>query len=322
MTFILWKKLLRDIRVPLLVVALLLCLFEIFWVKVVQRLTTEVAPLLQIMSLSQGMAGNFMLNLFMRGPGKLTQSLIGGEGIDIGDPQAMLAVGYVHPLVIVILCIWAIGRAGGAIAGEIDRGTMELLLAQPIRRSRIILAHLAVDAVVIPVLCLSMWAGSLVGTELFSPFTVSPNVYTELKMNPPDPLKVMSIDATVIFPSLLNIAALLFAVSGYTMWISARGRSRNRVMGLAIIITLGQFVVNLLGQLWDGIGMLRPFTVFYYYQPQHVALQRKWTTDPGTSWGGSPSVDLNVIAVLFMVGLIGYLMALRDFRRRDIPAPL
>ena len=52
------------------------------------------------------------------------------------------------------------GRASGAIAGEIDRGTMELLLAQPIRRSQVILAHLLVDLSRRAALCLSMWVGT------------------------------------------------------------------------------------------------------------------------------------------------------------------
>lgn len=321
MTFILWRKLLRDVRVPLLVVALLLFFFEIVWVKVVQRLTTEIAPMLEMLSLMQGRGGDYLLNLFFRGPGKLLQTILGGEDIQFGNPQDMLAVGYMHPLVQTILGIWAVGRASGAIAGEIDKGTMELLLAQPIRRSRIIIAHLCIDAVVIPILCLVMWAGSLVGTALFSPFTVSPDVYKELRMPIPEHPREMFVDAQIIGPGIINVAALLFAVSGYTMWISARGRSRNRVMGLAILVTLLQFIVNVLGQLWDGIGFLRPFSVFYYYQPQFVALKHQWTVNTGAVWG-SPAISLHVIVVLGTVGAVGYLMAWRDFRRRDIPAPL
>ena len=37
-------KLLRDVRWPLLIVALLLFGFSLLWVKVAQRVTTEIAP--------------------------------------------------------------------------------------------------------------------------------------------------------------------------------------------------------------------------------------------------------------------------------------
>src|SRR5207302_8102970 len=101
-----------------------------------------------------------------QGPGQILQALIGGDNIRIDYALDMVSVGYVHPLTQTILCVWAIGRAAGAIAGEIDRGTMELLLAQPIRRSQVVLAHLCVDILTIPVLCLSMWAGTWLGASL------------------------------------------------------------------------------------------------------------------------------------------------------------
>jgi ABC-2 type transport system permease protein len=119
-----------------------------------------------------------------------------------------------------------------------------------------------------------------------------------------------------------NMAALAFAISGYTMWISAAGRSRNRVLGIAILVTLIQFVINVIGQLWAGLAFLRPFSVFYYYQPQAINLRSAWTVDPGVAWFGEPLLSLNVVLVLGVVGAIGYLMALRTFVRRDVPAPL
>jgi ABC-2 type transport system permease protein len=104
------------------------------------------------------------------------------------------------------------------------------------------------------------------------------------------------------------VAGLMFAVSGYTMWLSAAGRFRWRVLGVAVLVTLLQFLVNLIGQLWDVVTPLRPLTIFYYYQPQQAIL--------GDGWGGS------TLAVLYGVGLVGYGMALWTFRRRDLPAPL
>ena len=106
------------------------------------------------------------------------------------------------------------------------------------------------------------------------------------------------------------------------MWLSAAGRSRNRVLGLAILMTLVQFLVNVIGQLVDGLAFLRPFTVFYYYQPQAINLKGVWTVDPGLAWFGKPLIVVNVILVLGLVGAIGYAMALRTFVRRDVPAPL
>jgi beta-exotoxin I transport system permease protein len=199
---------------------------------------------------------------------------------------------------------------------------MELLLAQPVARSKVILAHLLVDLTVIPLLCGSLLLGAHIGTAIVSPFTVDPGVYEAVRMPQPNPLPTFSVDPNVVRPGLVNMGALLFAVSGYTLWISAAGRSRNRVLGLAVLLTLVQFLVNVIGQLWDGLEFLRPFSVFYYYQPQAINLRNSWSVDPGVMWTGRRLVSVNVIVVLAAVGAIGYLMALRTFVRRDVPAPL
>jgi ABC-2 type transport system permease protein len=325
MTFVLYRKLLRDVRIPLVAVWLLLFAFAGLWVKVTVQVTTQISPLLTLASMQLPMgfgSPTFFHDLFFRGPGKLIQTFLGGEDAKFLNPQDTLALVATHPLVQAIVCIWAIGRGAGAIAGEIDRGTMELLLAQPVARKKVVLAHLLVDLTVIPILCLAVAAGIWFGVSLVGTFTVDPGVYYAMHMEPPNPLPSYSVDPGVVRPGLVNTAALLFAVSGYTMWLSAAGRSRTRVLGLAILVTLVQFLVNVIGQLWEGLAFLRPFTVFYYYQPQAINLKGEWAIDPGPAWTGQPLISLNVILVLGLVGAIGYAMALRTFVRRDVPAPL
>jgi ABC-2 type transport system permease protein len=322
MTFVLYRKLLRDIRVPLIVVSLLLAAFAGLWVRVTVQVTTQISPFLSLLAVKSGFAPTFVMDLFLQGPGKLIQTFFGGESLKFFDPKETLSIAPMHPLVQAILCIWAVGRAAGAIAGEIDRGTMELLLAQPVARKNAILAHFLVDLTVIPILCLAFIGGIHVGTAIVGKFTVDPGVYEALKITPPNPLPTYTLEPAAVRPGMWNAAALLFAVSGYTMWLSSAGRSRNRVLGLAILITLVQFLVNVIGQLWDGLAFLRPFSVFYYYEPQTINLRGVWTVDPGLAWTGKPLIAVNVIVVLVAVGAIGYAMALRTFVRRDIPAPL
>ena len=121
------RKLLRDVRLPLLVVALLLLGFQCLWAKITDRISGELVP-----TFTQHMPLDFIKEVVFKGPGKLVQTIMGGEAIHLDRAVDMLTIGYVHPLMLAIFCIWAIGRAAGAIVGEIDRGTMELLLAQPL----------------------------------------------------------------------------------------------------------------------------------------------------------------------------------------------
>jgi ABC-2 type transport system permease protein len=312
MTWALMTKLLRDIRLPLLLVGVLLAGYQCLWAKITERVSGELLPMLMTVVKQSVTPGDIEQAIFS-GPGKILLSMLGGENISIFRPRDALSIGYIHPLVQTILCIWAIGRAAGAIAGELDRGTMELLLAQPVPRNRIVLAHLCVDAVVIPVLCLSLWAGNWFGYWVVGVRDwATPG-------GPEGPL----ISPMIFWPALANVAALLFALSGFTLWLSSRGRFRGRVLGAAVFIVLLQFLVNVVGQLWDKVTWMRPLTLFYYYQPQQIILKGRWAVDVGTAWNfSSPLLVWNVVVVLMVVGGVGYALAFWTISRRDLPAPL
>ena len=322
MTLILVRKILRDLRGPLLVVVLVLAGFECLWVKVSHRIVAQLTPFFNGLARAQKLAPGAVENQLFRGPGKVFQTLVGGDSLDFGRAMDVLAIGYVHPLVQALLCIWAVGRSAGAVAGELDRGTLELLLAQPVPRWRLVLAHFLADLAIIPLLCLGLWAGTLFGLWLLGPFQVDEESLRALRLPVVINPEVLTTDGRAFGNGLGNVAALLFAIGGITMFISACGRFRNRVLAVAVLATLLQFLVNLIGQLWETVAFLRPFTVFYYYQPQQVVLHGKWTVDPGTVWGGEPLVNLNVLAVLGAVGVVGYLLAAWRLQTRDLPAPL
>lgn len=353
MTRVLVFKLLRDLRVTLIIVAVLLCAFQCLWAKIVERIVGDFQPVFDLMANTSGISlDRVREEVLFQGPGKAVRTLIGGENVDLDKAQDLMSIGYVHPLMVVIFCIWGVGRAAGALAGELDRGTMELLLAQPIARSRLLLAHLIVDAITIPILCLSLWAGNWIGVALVGPqIKVNPIDVQKLeakngdstnltylfelrslqigplsagpfrvtlqgpKLNampagaiPPAASERLHVDARPFGPALAVVGGLIFAICGYTMWLSSLGRFRWRVLGVAVLVTLVMFLVNLLGQMWDVIAPLRPFTVFYYYQPQQIIQGQ----------GGS----LVFLLVLYGVGIAGYVLALWTLNRRDLPAPL
>jgi ABC-2 type transport system permease protein len=306
----LFRKLLRDLRVPLLVVAVLLCAFQCLWAKITDRISNDLMPQLQWLGGGRNVSPEEIENTIFGGPGKIVKVFMGGENISLFRVTDMLSVGYMEPLVIVILCVWAIGRAAGAIVGEVDRGTMELLLAQPVARYRVVLAHLCVDLLTIPVVCLSLWLGNWLGLTLVE--------VKELT----GPGEGSPINPGIFGPAQWSVGGLLFAVSGSTMWLSALGRFRGRVLGIAVLVTLLQFLVHIVGQLWDAVACLRPFTVFYYYQPQELILHHRGTMDLAQVWPLGHPLMVNGFAVLAAVGAVGYLLALWTFCRRDLPAPL
>lgn len=326
-TAILVRKFARDVRPALAVICLLLFLFSALWVKIAQRVTTEISPVFNVV-MKLGMPGvdpKKVEKVLFKGPGRVSQAVLGGSDIQFERPQDFLAVALLHPVVLILVCIWAVGRSAGAVAGELDRGTMELLLSQPVPRSRLLLAHLIVDLGAILCICLTVIIGTQAGLAMVGPFVVDYSVLKEIsdRIPIPETAEVMEVTGRPQVPALSNLAALMFAVSGVTMALSAAGRSRWRVIGLAVLIVMTMFTANVVGQLWDSAAFLRPFTLFYYYQPQRIMLKDQWTADLGEVWNHEqPLLEVPIVGVLFAVGALGYLAAWRIFTRRDLPAPL
>lgn len=328
MTLTLVRKLLRDIRWPFLVVCLLLFLFSTLWVRVAWRVTTEIAPFFNLIARNSSIDQAAIEKVVFNGPGKVSQAILGGADIRFERPTDFLAVEMLHPAIIILITLWAVGRAGGAVAGEIDRGTMELLMSQPVPRDRLILAHLIVDIIVIPILVASILLGTQFGLYLTGPFVENLEVFNDLppaaqaiaKANGP---KELIVDVSGQWKAALNLCGLIFAVSGLTMAVSSFGRSRWRALGWAVLIVVTMFLVNVIGQLWEPVGRLRPLTLFFYYQPQAVWLKGEWMADVGDVFGLTKRLFLiPMVPLLFAVGTAGYFTALRVFTRRDIPAPL
>jgi ABC-2 type transport system permease protein len=338
MTWVLVRKLVRDLRTALIVVALLVGGFQCLWAKITSRILGELQPYFTQLASFGGKSAQDVEDEVFKGPGKIIRNLIGGERVHLDQAMDMLSIGYVHPLMQTIFCIWAIGRAAGAIAGELDKGTMELLLAQPLPRYRLILAHFCVDLLTLPLLSLSLWVGTCLGTWIVGPIQPEtpdfkpPEAVYNLELGPfkyrveaklplqkesaEEQRKRLEIRPLAFGPALFVVGGLMFAICGVTMWLSAAERSRWRVMGWAVFLTLLQFLVNLVGQMWEPIKPFRPLTIFYYYQPQQVILGKPWTVDV------YDGVNVPMLPVLFGVGLIGYAMALWTFCKRDLPAPL
>ena len=188
------------------------------------------------------------------------------------------------------------------------------------------------DGIVLPVICLSFFAGTQFGlwavgdfvpdyTMLDDAAKESPIVKGLLQRVPRDPTP-LAVSGRSELLGLVNTLALMFAISGATLALSAAGRSRWKVVGYAVLGVVVMFVANTIGQLWEPAGFVRPLTLFYYYQPQRAMIDGDWTVDLNKAWNFGRPVLVPAVGVLIAVGAAGYAVALRTFARRDLPAPL
>lgn len=64
--------------------------------------------------------------------------------------------------------IWAVGRGSDTVSGEIGRGTMEMLLAQPVRRLLVLATQGAVTTIGSAILATAVLLGTCTGLATVS----------------------------------------------------------------------------------------------------------------------------------------------------------
>ena len=85
------RKLLRDLRVALAVVALLLGAFQCLWYKVTERIIAELSPFFSTLASLGGLTNKDIQDVLFAGPGKIIRTLVGGDQLDFDSVMDMSA---------------------------------------------------------------------------------------------------------------------------------------------------------------------------------------------------------------------------------------
>jgi ABC-2 type transport system permease protein len=286
MNIALWKKNLREARWLLAGCAALM--FAFHW--------------LRVWLVSQVPLENFRLILNLL-PSKL-EKLMPVPFNQVATQVGRLAAAYDEPLVILIVTVWAIARGSDAISGEIGRGTMEMLLAQPVRRSTVLAMQAAVTLNGAAIIVLGAWAGTAVGLSLIS-------------LGEP-------ISANQFFPCILNLFSLAAFLAGLTTLASSCDRHRWRTIGIIGAFYAVEMVVKVIGRVSPKLHWFSYFTFFTPFEPQALIAdpRRTWTFWVHDEGGAILLGGLGYDAILLGLSLACYVAAGAIFARRDLPAPL
>ncbi len=90
-------------------------------------------------------------------------------GGDIFSLTGSVALGFIHPLAVGLNLVFAVGFAGAAVAGEAQRGTLEVLLARPISRRTVYGTFAAAAALFLAVTVAALTLGALLGAAVTGP---------------------------------------------------------------------------------------------------------------------------------------------------------
>lgn len=183
----------------------------------------------------------------------------------------------------ILAILFALSRAGGTLAGEIERGTMGLYLSLPISRLKIYF---------------SKYAGILLAIALFIVITIA-------SILPITALYNTTASAAVILRLSLLSMLFMWTIYAMGMFFSALFSERSKVYMVAGGVILIMYAANVVASLKPGLRWIHKGSLFYYYNAQD------------TLSGGRP---LRLSSLLVFIGSIVMFTALGAwlFSKRDI----
>ena len=202
-----------------------------------------------------------------------------GEGTDLATIEGFLASQVFSFMAPLALAFFPILASAGAIAGAEERGTIDVLLGNPIPRWQLVVGKFVGTAI------------STVGiVAILGLFTWVPAVLLDIGL---------SIRYTA--EAVLNLWPLCLFFGGLAMLCSALFHRRVLAIAIPGAVLIAMYFVNALGNTVEDLEDTQPFSVFHYYGS---------AIEHGIDWTDFGGVTL---AALVLV-----LLAVLAFRRRDI----
>jgi len=207
-------------------------------------------------------------------------------GGDLFSLHGAMALGFIHPFTLLLMGIMAIGFPALAIAGERQRGTLEVLLARPISR-RAMYATVFIAGL--------LFLGGLLAVELGA------NVVSAMIMGVGDELAVGNIPVLWLNGWLLFTAFMSIAFAA-----SVSFDRLPPALGVPLVFLLINYLADVIGSLWPDARWLQDWSMFHLVKAKLVL-------------DGAVAVSDLVVLALIAAGGIAY--ALIVFPRRDLAAP-
>jgi len=207
------------------------------------------------------------------------KELLDAFGIkDLGDVE-----NYLHSQVFLLaplaLAFFPILTAAGAIAGAEERGTIDVLLGNPIPRWQLVVGSFAATALSL-LLALAITGLLTWGTAVLMDVD-------------------LSLESTA--EAVLNMWPVCLFFGGLAMLCSALFHRRSLAVAVPAFLLFAMYLVDTIGRASEDLEDLRPASVFYYYGS---------AIEEGIDWAHFGGVTL--------VALVFVLLAMLAFQRRDI----
>jgi ABC-2 type transport system permease protein len=197
---------------------------------------------------------------------------------DLADPANYMQ-SQVFGFVPLALAFFTIMVLSGAIAGAEERGTIDILLGNPLPRWQLVIGNFLAAAVSLLGIC------AIVGLLTWGTAVL---IDVELSFRQ-------------VAEAVLNLWPISLLAGALALLCSARFHRRGLAIAIPAFLLFGMYLLDTIGRASEDLEDLRPISVFYYYGS---------AIENGIDWTDFGGITL--------VALVLVLLAVLVFRRRDI----
>ena len=208
----------------------------------------------------------------------IEQSLLGGSA------AGLIAFAWNHPITHALVTAVAITLGSRAVAGEIESGAIELVLAQPVSRISYLMAHFIFAMFAIALVASAGLIGTMAGQSIFE-------------------LHAFGWDRVLLL--LASVFLLQMSFFSMTLLFSSFGREGGRVAILGVLVVVASLFGNAVATWWNKAVFLKPYSFHSYYDPSEILVN-----------GRFPSSWAFALGSFIVVATAG---AFARFLTRDLP---
>ena len=208
------------------------------------------------------------------------QSLAGGD-LDLTSPAGYLNGRVFAFLAPILFLVFGISFGSRTVAGEEQAGTLELVLARPVPRWRIVAEKFAALAVATGFLGLVLWASLALGAAPVG----------------------LDIGSSALAAATLMVVLLGLVFGALALFIGCLTGKRGLALGVSTAVTVAMYLLDLYASISEAVEPFRGLSPFYYYD---AAVPLRNGVDP-------LHAAFLVVVTVFLAGF-----SLVAFERRDV----
>lgn len=187
---------------------------------------------------------------------QLRKMILGIEGTSVRVADIAFALAWSHPVILALLFAHGIILTTRVPAGEVERGTMDVLLGLPVSRWTLHISETAAWAISGALVLGSILAGSWFGAQFIKP------------ENRPD--------WSVLSVVLVNLAGVYAAAGAMGMLSASWTNRRTRAVMTVLIVIVASMLIFLLRPLWTPMEDFGWLSLLYYYRPAIILQEQQW----------------------------------------------